>query len=186
MSAADEPPVAGLLIVGLVAGLLVAGPLAGPRAAGPPCAGLPCAGLLVAGPVAVPPVAGPPVAGPRAAGLPCAGLLVAGLPGADAPRAESVSAAELAAPVSSAGNGLETSLARIAASTVIFIPAIGPLPPSVLHPAALRAYWCTQNMTGHQGAGSHDIAADSAATVPGRSSITWPAPARAPSLVPPR
>lgn len=43
-----------------------------------------------------------------------------------------------------------------------------------------------QKIVGHQGAGSHDIAADSAATAPGRRCVTRPAAASEPSRVPPR
>jgi len=44
----------------------------------------------------------------------------------------------------------------------------------------------TQNIIGHQGAGSHASAADSGARAPGRSSATSPAAAIGPSRVPPR
>jgi hypothetical protein len=50
--------------------------------------------------------------------------------------------------------------------------------------SALRT--SAQNIMGHQGAGSHDSAADSGARVPGRSSATSPAAAIGPSRVPPR
>jgi hypothetical protein len=43
-----------------------------------------------------------------------------------------------------------------------------------------------QKMTGHQGAGSQDIAVDSTATAPGVCSVTSPARASVPSWVPPR
>jgi hypothetical protein len=43
-----------------------------------------------------------------------------------------------------------------------------------------------QKIMGHHGAGSHDIAVESAASAPGRSSLTSPAAASAPSRVPPR
>ena len=44
----------------------------------------------------------------------------------------------------------------------------------------------TQKMVGHQGAGSQDKAADSAASAPPRTSVASPARARVPSEVPPR
>jgi hypothetical protein len=43
-----------------------------------------------------------------------------------------------------------------------------------------------QKVMGHQGAGSHDIAVDSAAREPGVASVTRPALAMAPRPVPPR
>jgi hypothetical protein len=43
-----------------------------------------------------------------------------------------------------------------------------------------------QKIIGHQGAGSQDRAAESAASAPGRCSVASPAAASAPSLVPPR
>jgi hypothetical protein len=73
---------------------------------------------------------------------------------------------------SSSGAGLDTSLARIAALMVILMPGIA-------LPAA-------QKIIGHQGAGSHDIAADSAAIAPSVCWLARPAAANSPSLVPPR
>ena len=70
------------------------------------------------------------------------------------------------------GRGRETSLARIAPLSVIFM-------------AAMRIS-LGQKITGHQGDGSQDIAADSGASAPGRSSVTSPAAASVPSRVPPR
>jgi hypothetical protein len=43
-----------------------------------------------------------------------------------------------------------------------------------------------QKICGHQGAGSQDMAADSAASAPRPRSVTRPAPASEPSRVPPR
>ena len=43
-----------------------------------------------------------------------------------------------------------------------------------------------RSLTGHQGAGSQARAAESCRTAPGRSSVTSPAAASAPSVVPPR
>ncbi len=44
----------------------------------------------------------------------------------------------------------------------------------------------SQNGIGDHGAGSQYMAADSSATAPGRTSVTWPAAAMPPSLVSPR
>jgi len=57
------------------------------------------------------------------------------------------------------------------------------LPQSGSRPAAVHG---AQNIIGHHGAGSHASAADSGASVPGRSSATSPAAAIGPSRVPPR
>jgi len=52
--------------------------------------------------------------------------------------------------------------------------------------SSLRGIRDTQKTVGHQGAGSQDMAAESCRTAPGRSSVTSPASASVPSLVPPR
>jgi len=71
-----------------------------------------------------------------------------------------------------------------------FLPPRPPRPPggrrgpARTRSAARRARG--QKMTGHHGAGSQDMAADSRRTAPGRISATSPAAASAPSLVPPR
>ena len=81
-----------------------------------------------------------------------------------------------AASVSCSGRGRDTSLARIAALRVIFMPA--------MH--LVCATGTRQKIRGHHGAGSQDMAADSRAMVPGRDWVTRPAAASVPSLVPPR
>ena len=91
--------------------------------------------------------------------------------------------------VRSPGCGRETSLARIAADRVIFM-AMAASPASVACRASTA--WVVlarvggQKIMGHQGAGSQENAADTAASRPGRSSATWPARASTAREVPPR
>jgi hypothetical protein len=84
------------------------------------------------------------------------------------------------------GCGRDTSRTRIAVSGVSFIPGMTASAASVARTSAARSVRPGQKICAHQGAGSHDIAADSAATAPGRSSVTCPAAASGPSRVPPR
>ncbi len=83
-----------------------------------------------------------------------------------------VGSSRAAASASCSGAGRDTSRARIAALSVIFMAATR---------TSLR-----QKICGHQGAGSQDMAADRVGRVPGRSSLTSPAAASTPSRVPPR
>jgi hypothetical protein len=188
--------------------------LAGPAPAGPAPAGPALAGPASAGPaLAGPAPAGRGLGGAGAAGVgrplwtgvPGRGGLAgrgrarsrrpgggAGVGGGDAAGHSATSAS---AAVSWWGCGRDTSRTRMAVTGVSFIPGMWP-PPSVSHAAGmvLTPRIGTRRMTraedqkicGHQGAGSQDMAADSAARAPGRSSVACPAPARAPSLVPPR
>ncbi len=89
------------------------------------------------------------------------------------------SASRLWARASCSAWGRDKSLARIAASTVTFMPAIAVLPGPL---SAITG----QKMVGHQGAGSHESAVESPPSAPARRSAASPAAARAPSLVPPR
>lgn len=96
------------------------------------------------------------------------------------------------------GRGLDTSLARIAASTVIFMPAITPSTAQSAPDTTLRANRPGsahrglgtsprgQKIRGHQGAGSQDRAVERAARAPGVASVARPARASVPSRVPPR
>ena len=89
------------------------------------------------------------------------------------------SASRLWASTSCSAWGRDTSLARIAASTVTFMPAIAVLPGPLSATTG-------QKIAGHQGAGSQESAVESPPSAPARRSAASPAAARAPSLVPPR
>lgn len=170
------------------------------------------AGTVPAGSVAGRLIVGRPAPGssPPAPGIPLGpggGLSGCALPAAAATgRLPAWASSASRAAASSASRGCETSRARIALSSEIFIPDIRPVPSCGQLPACsvcgLRAAEASrplkpadrvvpasqrdQKIWQVQGACSNDIAAASRPAAPGVSSRTWPAPASCPKLAPPR